>query len=49
LVSIIWQGLGSAVNMWAGVIVADPWPWLALLGLALVGVLIPAGVRRRRY
>jgi hypothetical protein len=46
--SLIWQGLGSAVDMWARAIALNPWPWLGLLALALLGVLIPTARRRRR-
>lgn len=45
---LIWQGLGSAVAMWAEVFAANPWPWLAILGLGLLGLLVPARRRRRR-
>lgn len=47
--SVIWQGLGSAISMWAGVIAENPWPWLAILGLGLVGLLVPVWRRRRRW
>jgi hypothetical protein len=47
--AIIWQGIGTAVEVWAGVVAANPWPWLGLLVLVLLGLLIPVARRRRRW
>jgi hypothetical protein len=47
--SLIWQSLSSAISMSAKVIADNPWTWLALIGLALVGILLPARRRRRRW
>lgn len=44
--SLIWQGIGAAVQMWAKVVADNPLPWLAMLGLACLGLLIP---ERRRH
>jgi hypothetical protein len=47
--SLIWQSLGSAVSMMARVIAENPWPWLAILGIGLLGLLVPARRSRRRF
>jgi hypothetical protein len=51
--SIDWWGLirdavRAAWSMWAEVFAVNPWPWLGLFALALLGILIPVRRRRRR-
>lgn len=43
----IGHGFGAAASMWAKVFAMNPWPWLGLFALALLGLLIPARRRRR--
>lgn len=45
---VIWQGVGAAWSIWAEIVAINPWPWLGLFVLALLGLLIPARRRRRR-
>lgn len=47
--ALLWQGVGSAVHLWVGVIAANPLPWIGLLVLVLIGLFLPAARRRRRW
>lgn len=44
---LIGQSVGAAWSVWAEVFAMNPWPWLGLFALALLGLLIPARRRRR--
>ncbi|WP_187264837.1 hypothetical protein [Homoserinibacter sp. GY 40078] len=46
--SLIMQGVGAAVDTYVKAFQMNPWPWLAIGGLALGLLLLPATRRRRR-
>ena len=43
-----WGTAGSVVHRMAASIEQDPWPVLAIAGLLILGLLLPAQQRRRR-
>lgn len=45
---LIWESIGTLLPTWAKVIADNPWPWVAIFAIGLLGLLTPARRRRRR-
>lgn len=41
-VGIVWQSLGGAANALWGMVAANPWPWLLMLGVVLLTLAVRA-------